>query len=114
MAGSKTVPLTWGIGGPVIGTATIDENGLAMGEIEDPKVIAKLFGDQNVNLSVYSQEDIDIKKINPDDVVEIAIPDLLKDSIARVRANSGYDRNTQRAQDIRTIVEEVEGKTDGS
>lgn len=32
MAGNKTIPLTWE-GGTVIGTATIDENGLIMGEI---------------------------------------------------------------------------------
>lgn len=34
MAGSAKVPLTWGLGGPIIGTAHIDENGLIMAEID--------------------------------------------------------------------------------
>lgn len=73
MAGSKTVPLTWGIGGPVIGTATIDENGLAMGEIEDPEVVRKLFGDQPISLSVYSSAEPQKPIENPEDVLEISI-----------------------------------------
>lgn len=53
MAGSKTVPLTWGIGGPRIGTATIDENGLAMGEIEDPNIQRLLFGETS-EISIHT------------------------------------------------------------
>lgn len=73
MAGSKTVPLTWGIGGPRIGTATIDENGLAMGEIEDPEIISKIFGDQKINLSVYTSDNPQNPVSNPEDVLEISI-----------------------------------------
>lgn len=53
MAGNKTVPLKWGIGGPTIGTATIDENGLVMGEIENPDIQRLLFGETSA-LSVYT------------------------------------------------------------
>lgn len=53
MAGNKTVPLTWGIGGPTIGTATIDENGLMMGEIENPDVKRLLFGETSA-ISVHT------------------------------------------------------------
>ena len=47
MAGNKQVPLRWGVGGPQIGTAMIDENGLVMGEIEitDPLIRTRIFGD---------------------------------------------------------------------
>lgn len=73
MAGSKTVPLTWGIGGPVIGTATIDENGLAMGEIEDSEVVRKIFGNRKIGLSVYSTAEPQKPITDPDDVLEISI-----------------------------------------
>lgn len=73
MAGSKTVPLTWGIGGPRIGTATIDENGLAMGEIENPEYIKKLFGDRSIDLSVYYSDEPQKPINNPEDVKEISI-----------------------------------------
>lgn len=53
MAGNKTVPLTWGIGGPRIGTATIDENGMAMAEIEDPNIQRLLFGETS-EISLYT------------------------------------------------------------
>ncbi len=53
MAGNKTVPLKWGIGGPTIGTATIDENGLVMGEIEDRDIQTLLFGGTS-ELSVHT------------------------------------------------------------
>lgn len=51
MAGNKTVPLTLGIGGPRIGTATIDENGLVMADIEDADIHKKIFKD-DISLSV--------------------------------------------------------------
>lgn len=53
MAGNKTVPLTWGIGGPKVGTATIDENGLVMGEVENEDIKRLLFGETSA-LSVYT------------------------------------------------------------
>lgn len=53
MAGSKTVPLTWGEGGPTIGTATIDENGLIMGEVENPDIQRLLFGETKY-LSIFT------------------------------------------------------------
>ncbi len=53
MAGSKAVPLTWGIGGKVIGSATLDENDLIMAEIEiEDDDIQKIFA-QDLSLSVY-------------------------------------------------------------
>jgi len=51
MAGNKKVPLTLGIGGPVIGTASIDENGLMIGEIDDAEIAKNLFG-QDMHLSI--------------------------------------------------------------
>lgn len=54
MAGNKTVPLKWGEGGPVVGTATIDENGIIMAEI-DPTYSEKL-GFHDVNgFSVHTK-----------------------------------------------------------
>lgn len=55
MAGSKTVPLTWGIGGKIVGTATVDENGLIVAEIED-KEVQKLFAQDNY-LSIVPKDD---------------------------------------------------------
>lgn len=71
MAGNKQVPLTWGIGGPVIGTATIDENGLIMGEIENDELHTKLFG-QSDRLSIS----VDGRCNDPDDVVQIALKEF--------------------------------------
>jgi hypothetical protein len=53
MAGNKTVPLKWGQGGPQVGWATIDENGLVMGEIENPELKRLLFG-ETADISVYT------------------------------------------------------------
>lgn len=53
MAGSKTVPLKWGAGGPKIGTATIDENGLIMAEIEHPDIQRLLFGETS-DISIHT------------------------------------------------------------
>lgn len=57
MAGNKKVPLTWGVGGPIIGTATVDENGLIMAEIDES--IAKSSGLYSglSGISVYAKED---------------------------------------------------------
>lgn len=52
MAGSKRIPLKFGIDGPVIGSGVIDENGLFMAEIEDQKLVEELFP-QDISLSVY-------------------------------------------------------------
>ena len=58
----------------MIGTATIDENGLAMGEIEDPEFRKKIFGDQEISLSVYAPEKlVSIKDIL--DITENVDPD---------------------------------------
>jgi len=56
MAGNKTVPLKWGENGPVVGTATIDENGIVTAEIEE--AYAAKLGFHNVDgFSVYSKEE---------------------------------------------------------
>lgn len=57
MAGNKKVPLTLGVGGKVIGTASIDENGLIMGEVEDPEVANKLFSNNNLSLSIWEPKE---------------------------------------------------------
>lgn len=45
MAGNKKIPITYGIDGPVIGTGTIDENGLFMGELDiSQEERVKMFG----------------------------------------------------------------------
>lgn len=58
MAGNKQVPLRWGEGGPIIGTAMIDENGIVMGEIEitDPLVRTRIFGGTD-SLSIFTPND---------------------------------------------------------
>lgn len=46
MAGNKKIPITFGIGGPVIGEGTIDENGFFMGELDvTQEERTKMFGD---------------------------------------------------------------------
>ena len=55
MAGSKRIPLTLGIGGEVIGSGVIDENGLFMAEIEDLELVRELFP-QEMNFSVWVPE----------------------------------------------------------
>lgn len=49
MAGNKQVPLK--ANGQVIGVATIDENGLIMGEVENQEFIKKFFN-QKVHISI--------------------------------------------------------------
>ena len=58
MAGNKRIPLTLGIGGPVIGSGMVDENGLFMGEIDDIEITRELFP-QDLSLSVYVPEKSD-------------------------------------------------------
>ncbi len=57
MAGNKKVPLRWGFGGPVIGSAMIDENGLVMGEIEvkNPLTRTMLFGSTS-EISIHTPD----------------------------------------------------------
>ena len=55
MAGNKTVPLTLGIGGPVIGTATIDENGIVMAEIDSMRGDLPMFFAETRGLSIYTE-----------------------------------------------------------
>jgi len=74
MAGNKTVPLRWGEGGPRIGTATIDENGLVMGEIDDDHIKRLLFG-ETVSISVYSPNASPGTKYQPDDEFGDIMPD---------------------------------------
>jgi len=57
MAGNKTVPLKWGENGPIVGTATIDENGLVMAEIDD-EYAHKLGIFKNIDgLSIYTKDE---------------------------------------------------------
>jgi hypothetical protein len=57
MAGNSTMPLTYGVGGPVIGTASIDENGIIMAEIEDETIQRKFFvNSDSLSISVYNKE----------------------------------------------------------
>lgn len=58
MAGSKRVPLTLGIGGQVIGSGLIDENGLFMAEIEDQDLVRKIFP-QDFSFSISTPEKVD-------------------------------------------------------
>lgn len=58
MAGNKRIPLTLGIGGEVIGSGMVDENGLFMGEIDDIELTRELFP-QNLSLSIYVPEKSD-------------------------------------------------------
>lgn len=58
MAGSKRIPLTLGIGGPVVGSGVIDENGLFMAEIEDQNLVNELFPqDMSFSVSVEKKDD---------------------------------------------------------
>ena len=55
MAGNKTVPVTFN--GTVVGSASVDENGLLIGEIEFDRSAAEMlhFNDINV-MSIYLKE----------------------------------------------------------
>lgn len=56
MAGNKQVPLRWGEGGPIIGTASVDENGLIMAEIDD-RFDDRFNMGQVHGLSIFTKED---------------------------------------------------------
>jgi len=51
MAGNKRIPLRFGLGGPIIGSGIIDENGLFMAEIEDQNLVRELYP-QDMSFSV--------------------------------------------------------------
>jgi hypothetical protein len=53
VAGNKSVPLTWGVGGPRVGSATLDENGFIVAEVEDERVQRLLFGETSA-LSIHT------------------------------------------------------------
>lgn len=55
MAGNKTVPLTWGPGGPKIGSASVDENGIITAEVEYPFATQLHYNDV-LNLSIFTRE----------------------------------------------------------
>lgn len=52
-----SVPLTWGIGGPVIGTSTINQDGTGIAEVTDPRVL-KMFdpGPLYLYLSISNED----------------------------------------------------------
>lgn len=57
MAQNKRVPLTWGIGGEIVGEASLEEGGIIVAEITDVELAAKLFSDVG-GLSLCSREDL--------------------------------------------------------
>lgn len=57
MAGNRQVPLKYN--GKVIGTATVDENGFVMADIEDEKVKAEMFYTNKINISIWTKENTD-------------------------------------------------------
>lgn len=57
MAQNKQVPLTWGIGGTVVGTVAIEEGGVIVGEITEPAIAARIFPHTG-GFSIVSEEDL--------------------------------------------------------
>lgn len=54
MAGNRQLPLKYN--GKVIGTATVDENGFVMADIEDEKIKAEMFYSDKLNISIWTEE----------------------------------------------------------
>ncbi|AWN05211.1 hypothetical protein SEA_HOTFRIES_43 [Streptomyces phage HotFries] len=60
----KEVPLTLGVGGPVVGTAKVTKDGVVIGEITDDNLREKLQG--TLNAFAIGRDPADRYRVNPE------------------------------------------------
>lgn len=57
LAQNKRVPLTYGVGGEVVGEVSLEEGGIMVGEITNVELATKLFGGVG-GVSLVTREDL--------------------------------------------------------